>query len=62
MKISADKKNQAISMLMNGHYGWEISEVTGISEATITKYRKELQKDNIQLWHTKGGKVSSTLR
>ena len=59
MKITADKRNEVKNLLMNGFRGYEIAEKTGISEASVTKIRKELQDDGFQIWHTHGGRVSS---
>ncbi len=61
-RISAEKKNQARSMLMTGSRGFEVAETLEISESSVNKIRKQLQDEGHQIWHLSGGKVSSTLR
>lgn len=60
-RISVEKKARIMSMLKSGYRGYEIAEATGVSEATITKYRKQLQNDGYQIWHTHGGVVASSM-
>ena len=59
--ISEEKKARIKSMLKTGYRGYEIAEMTGVSTATVTKIRGELQKDGFQIWHTRGGVVVSTV-
>lgn len=60
-RISEEKKARIESLLMTGHRGYEVAEMTGISEGTVTKLRKELQANGVQIWHTRGGVIASTL-
>ena len=60
-RISEEKRNRIKSLLMTGHRGYEVAEMTGVSEATITKIRGELQRNGCQIWHTRGGVVASSM-
>ena len=44
-KISTEKKEIAKKLLLAGYYGYQVSEMTGVSEGTINKFRKELKME-----------------
>ena len=59
-KLTEEKIFEIKQALKCGLTGYEIAEMTGVSTASVTKVRKELEKGGFNLWHrTNGGYMSS---
>lgn len=61
-KLTDEKVFEIKQALKCGLTGYEIAEMTGVSTASVTKIRKELEKGGFDLWHRNdGGLVSSKI-
>lgn len=56
-KISEAKKEQIRMLLKSGKTGLDISDQVGVSQTTITKIRKEMEREGFDIWHV-GGALS----
>ena len=53
-RLTVDEKIRIEGLIKTGMTGYEISDLTGRSEATITKIRKELERKGFDIWHRPG--------
>lgn len=56
-RITEAMKEEIRMLLKTGKTGLDISDQTGVSQATICKIRKEMEREGFDIWHV-GGAVS----
>lgn len=60
-KIDEYTKMQVRNALKSGMVGLDVASRTGVSTATVTKIRKEMEREGFDIWHT-AGKVSKYIK